>query len=485
MNAPLRRVAIAVMVLFGLLFVNLNYVQFYRGDYYRNHENNNRVLTQEYQRQRGNIRVDRDAVALSKDTGGELRFTRSYPDRELYAHLVGYKSIRYGQAGIEAEYDEVLSGDDPRLFVRRVSDILTGRRPVGGDVVLTISGQAQSTAYQELVDANAKGAVVALDPTTGAVLAAVSTPSFDPNPLASHAGKNQEAAWEKYTDPDNRERPMINRALNENYPPGSTFKTIVAAAALKNGYSPSTQIPAGPRFKPQQTTREIRNAHPSICPESQVSLEEAVRESCNTGFAKLGVKLGADAIKDTAREFGFEDSELRIPLPVSASHTGDMADEPSLAQSCIGQRDVRMTPLQGAMIAGAVANGGVMMRPQLIEEVKGPEGVGVLEPFIPKELNRPLDSGAAGELRGMMVKVVQSGTGTAAQIEGAEVGGKTGTAQNAEAADDHGWFIGFAMKDGQPKVAVAVFLERYGQGGSTRATEIAGTVMKKVLEERG
>ncbi|MGH3645725.1 MAG: peptidoglycan D,D-transpeptidase FtsI family protein [Micromonosporaceae bacterium] len=483
MNAPLRRVAIAVMVLFGLLFVNLNYVQFYRGDYYRNHSLNNRVLTQEYQRQRGNIRVDRDAIATSKDTGGELRFTRTYPKGEEYSHLVGYKSIRYGQAGIEAEYDEVLSGDDPRLFVRRVSDILTGRRPVGGDVVLTISGAAQSTAYTELVDANANGAVVALDPTTGAILTAVSTPSFDPNPLASHSSKKAGAAWEAYLK--DKGRPMINRALNENYPPGSTFKTIVAATALKNGYSPSTQIPAGPKFKPNQTTAEIKNAHPSICPESQVSLEEAVRESCNTGFAKLGVKLGADAIKGTARDFGFEESDLKVPLPVAASHTGEMADEPTLAQSCIGQRDVRMTPLQGAMIGAAVANGGVLMTPQLIEEVKGPEGVGILETFNPKELSRPLDSGAAGDLRGMMVKVVQSGTGTGAQIEGAEVGGKTGTAQNAEAANDHGWFIGFAFKDGQPKVAVAVFLERYGQGGSSKATEIAGTVMKKVLEERG
>lgn len=483
MNAPLRRVAIAVMVLFGLLFVNLNYVQFYRGDYYRNHENNNRVLTQEYQRQRGNIRVDRDAVATSRDTGGELRFTRTYPDKEMYAHLVGYKSIRYGQAGIEGAYDEVLSGDDPRLFVRRVSDILTGRRPVGGDVVLTISGKAQETAYNSLKDANAKGAVVAIDPTSGAILAAVSTPSFDPNPLASHSAKTAGDAWNAYLA--DKGRPMINRALNENYPPGSTFKTIVAAAALKNGYTPSTMIPAGPRFKPQQTTAEIRNAHPSICPENEVTLEDALRESCNTGFAKLGVKLGPDVIKDTAKEFGFEDPDLRVPLRVSPSHTGDMPDEPSLAQSCIGQRDVRMTPLQGAMIAGAVANGGVMMEPQLVEEVKGPEGVGVLQAFNPREYNKPLDSGAAGDLRGMMVKVVESGTGTGAQIDGAEVGGKTGTAQNAEEADDHGWFIGFAIKDGQPKVAVAVFLERYGQGGSARATEIAGTVMKKVLEERG
>lgn len=248
---------------------------------------------------------------------------------------------------------------------------------------------------------------------------------------------------------------------------------------------PGHADPGRPSFKPRQTTRTITNAHPSICPESQVSLEEALRESCNTGFAQLGVALGPDAIKDTARDFGFEAEDLRIPLKVAASRTGDMPDEPTLAQSSIGQRDVRMTPLQGAMIAACVANGGVMMKPHLVEEVRGPAGVGILETAKVAEWRTPLDSTAAGELRGMMVKVVESGTGTGAKIDGVEVGGKTGTAQNAEEAGDHGWFIGFAIKDGVPKVAVAVFLERFGENGSSRATEIAGTVMEKVLEERG
>ncbi|HEX2416509.1 MAG TPA: penicillin-binding protein 2 [Micromonosporaceae bacterium] len=481
MNAPLRRVAVAVMVLFGLLFLNLNYVQFLQGDYYRNHKLNNRVLVQEYQRQRGDIRVARDAVATSKDTGGELRFTRTYPEGPEYAHTVGYKSIYYGDTGIEAEYDETLSGEDPRLFVRRFTDIITGRRPVGGDVVLTLSEKAQKTGFRELGDN--RGALVALDPRTGAVLAAVSTPSYNPNGLASHSAKTAKKTWNKYLQDPNK--PMLNRALGEHYPPGSTFKSIVAAAALKSGYSPSTMIPAGPSYTPQQTTRTITNAHPSICPESQVTLEDALRESCNTGFAKLGVELGADQVKDTARGFGFEDEDLQIPLLVAASRTGEMSDEPTLAQSSIGQRDVRMTPLQGAMIAATVANGGVRMKPHLIKEVRGPAGGDILEAEDADELNRPIDGGAATALRGMMVRVVQAGTGTAAQINGVEVGGKTGTAENAQGARDHGWFIGFAIKDGEPVVAVAVFLENFGSGGSNRATQIAGSVMKTVLEERG
>jgi len=480
-NAPLRRVAVAVMVLFGLLFLNLNYVQFLKGDYYRNHALNNRVLVQEYQRQRGDIRVARDAVATSKDTGGELRYTRTYPEGREYAHLVGYKSIYYGDTGIEAEYDEVLSGEDPRLFVRRFTDIITGRRPMGGDVVLTLSEKAQRTGFQELGDN--RGAVVALDPVTGAVLAAVSTPSYDPNGLASHSSKTAKKTWNKFLqDPD---KPMLSRALGEHYPPGSTFKTIVAAAALQAGRSPATMIPAGPSYTPEQTTRAITNAHPSICPESQVTLEDALRESCNTGFAKLGVELGGEQVKSTAREFGFEDEELKIPLPVAASRTGEMPDTPTTAQSSIGQRDVRMTPLQGAMIAATVANSGVRMKPHLVKEVRGPAGVGILEAEELKELNRPLDPDAASALRSMMVKVVQGGTGTAAQINGVEVGGKTGTAENAEGARDHGWFIGFAIRDGKPIVSVAVFLENFGSGGSNRATQIAGSVMKTVLEERG
>ncbi|HEX6074692.1 MAG TPA: penicillin-binding transpeptidase domain-containing protein [Micromonosporaceae bacterium] len=482
MNAPLRRVSVAVMVLFGLLFLNLNYVQFLQGDYYRNHELNNRVLVQEYQRQRGNIRVARDAVATSKDTGGELRFTRTYPEGPEYAHVVGHKSIYYGDTGIEAEYDDVLSGEDPRLFVRRFTDIITGRRPVGGDVVLTLSEKAQKTAFRELGDN--RGAVVALDPVTGALLTAVSTPSYDPNGLASHSSKAAKKTWNKYLK--DSDKPMLNRALGEHYPPGSTFKTIVAAAALKSGYSPATMIPSGPSYTPEQTTRTITNAHPSICPESQVTLEDALRESCNTGFAQLGVELGANQVKDMAREFGFEDEDLRIPLPVAASRTGEMSDVPTVAQSSIGQRDVRMTPLQGAMIAATVANDGVRVQPHLVKEVRGPDLADILETAKEREeLSRPLDGGTASALRGMMVRVVQSGTGTAAQINGVEVGGKTGTAQNAQGARDHGWFIGFAVKDGQPKVAVAVFLENFGSGGSNRATQIAGSVMKTVLEERG
>ncbi|MGH3740739.1 MAG: peptidoglycan D,D-transpeptidase FtsI family protein [Micromonosporaceae bacterium] len=481
MNAPLRRVAIAVMVLFGILFVNLNYVQFYKGDYYRNHPRNTRVLVQEYQRQRGNIQVDRKAVATSKDTGGELRFTRMYPQGPEYAHLVGYKSLRYGTAGIEAEKDSILSGEDPRLFVRRISDTLTGRRPVGGDVVLSLSEKAQMEAYKQLE--GKKGAAVALDPKTGAVLAAVSTPSYDPGPLASHKGAEAKAAWDKYAnDPNN---PMLNRALNEHYPPGSTFKTVVAAAALNSGYNPTTSIPSGSSYTPKQTTTSITNAHPSICPESQVTLEEALRESCNTGFAQLGVELGANKIRETAESFGFENENLQVPLPVSASRVGDMPDEPSLAQSCIGQRDVRMTPLQGAMIAASAAHDGKVRRPYVIKEVRGPDLVGILETGREKVLSEPLDSQAAADLRGMMVKVVESGTGTNAQIDGVEVGGKTGTAQNATGAKDHGWFIGFARKDGEPVVAVAVFLEKYGENGSAEATRIGGSVMKTVVEERG
>jgi len=487
-NAPLRRVSVALLVLLGLLLGNLTYVQFFRNDYYRNHPDNRRVQLQEYQRQRGNIIVDNQAIATSVDTGEdqELRFQRYYPQGELYAHIVGYNSLNYGLTGLEAQYDEILSGDDDRLFVRRVSDIITGRRPVGGDVYLTISGAAQQVAYNELLEdggLGGRGAVVALDPTTGAILALVSTPSFDPNPLVSHNIAEEEEAWNRYQSDELD--PMLNRALSDNYPPGSTFKIVVSAAALATGqYTPESMLPAGPSFTPEQTTVEIRNSTPSTCPEAQVSFIEAVTVSCNTAFARLGTELGADAVQDMARRFGFEDDSLRIPLPVAASHTGDMPDPPALAQSCIGQRDVRMTPLQGAMIAAAVANGGRLMRPYLVDRVTGPPGVGTLEVTEPEEYGRPLTESQAEDLREMMISVVDNGTGRRAAIDGVTVGGKTGTAQNAAEANTHGWFIGFALEDGQPRVAVAVFLDRYGDGGSGRAAEIAGHVMRAVLDAR-
>ncbi|MGC5018752.1 peptidoglycan D,D-transpeptidase FtsI family protein [Micromonospora sp. DT47] len=499
MNAPLRRVGVVVMILFGLLFANLNWIQAYKADEYRNSDYNGRVQVAEYERRRGNIEAGGTAIATSKETSGKLRYVRTYPGGSKYAHVLGYKPVNLGDVGIERTENEFLAGTSDALIANRIKDMFTGDETGGGNVLLTISKRAQDTAYEQLRNNEkgvSKGAAIAIDPRTGAVQAMVSMPSFDPKPLASHDTNEAAVAYNRYDkDPD---RPLTNRALAETLPPGSTFKIVVAAAALENGIGKSTQIPAGSSYTPPTSGSPIRNAHPSICPEAQVSLMEAVTESCNTGFAQLGLKLGADTIKEKARQFGFEQDDLTVGrlgedgLGVAASRTGSMeapggaTDPGALAQSSIGQRDVRMTPLEGAMIAGSVANGGSQMRPYLVKQLLAPDRTTSYYTAKPRELRQPVNGQVASDLREMMVSVVENGTGGKAQISGYTVGGKTGTAQSAPNRPDHGWFIGFALdKNGTPVSAVCVMLEEAGSGGSSEAARIGGRIMQAAIADSG
>ncbi len=479
MNAPLRRVAIAVFVLFGLVFGQLNYVQFVQGDELRRHPDNDRVQLQEYERKRGSIVVEGQAIATSTETDGRLKYLRSYPAGVLYPHITGYKSPLFGESGIEQSEDPVLSGDDDRLFVRRVSGIITGQRPEGGNVVLTIDKQVQTAAFNQLQ--GRKGAIAALDPKTGQILALVSAPSYDPNQLAVHDNEANQNAWNRLTK--NANKPLNNRALGETYPPGSTFKVIVSAAALKDGATADTQVDSPLRYTPPQTTKFIQNFNGNSCGGERVSLLKALTVSCNTSYAKLGVELGSDKVRDMAKDFGFEDDDLSTPLDVASSRLGDMPDPPSVAQSSIGQRDVRMTPLQGAMIAAAVANNGSLMRPYLVKEVQAPDR-NPLEVTSEKELSQPLDASQAAELQKMMISVVENGTGKKAQLDGLDVGGKTGTAEDGDSRQDHSWFIGFVLKDGEPVGAVAVVLENAGISSSSTA-DMAGNVLRAIVQNRG
>ncbi|WP_319460639.1 peptidoglycan D,D-transpeptidase FtsI family protein [Micromonospora sp. RTP1Z1] len=499
MNAPLRRVGVVVMILFGLLFANLNWIQAYKADEYRNSDYNGRVQVAEYERKRGNIEVGGTAYALSKETGGKLRFLRSYPGGETYAHVLGYKPVNLADTGIEKIENDFLAGTSDQLIGNRVKDMFTGEETGGGNVLLTLSKRAQDTAFKQLQDNHVgakKGAAIAIDPRTGAVQALVSMPSFNPNPLVSHDTNEAAAAYNQLEkDPD---RPLANRALSETLPPGSTFKIVVAAAALENGLSKETRIPAGQSWTPPTSGQPIKNAADSICPQDQVTLIQAVTESCNTGFAQLGVKLGADKVREKARQFGFEQDDLTVGqlneggLPVAASHTGDMTapggatDPAALAQSSIGQRDVRMTPLQGALVAASVANGGSQMRPYLVKQLLAPDRTTSYYSAKSRELRRPVSGQVANDLRDMMVSVVQNGTGKSAAINGYTIGGKTGTAQSGPNTPDHGWFIGFALdKNGTPISAVCVELEQAGSGGSHEAARIAGKIMQAAIADSG
>jgi len=498
-NAPLRKAGVVILVLFGLLFANLNWVQGYKADAYRTSDYNGRVTVAEYEVPRGIIEAGGEAIAQNKLTDDTLKYLRLYPEKEVYAPIVGYKPVNIGEVGVERTENDFLSGASDKLFADRVSAMFTGDQAGGGNVVLSIKPKAQETAWKQLTnnERNAKkGSAIAIDPSTGAVQAMASFPSYDPNPLASHDVK---AAAAKYTELNkDKDKPLLNRAVAETYPPGSTFKVIISAAALQNGYNQSTEIPAGALYTAPGSGAPIKNSEDQTCPGAQVTLKEALTDSCNTGYAQLGVKLGRDKVKKAAQDWGFEQEDLEVGnlkgsgLPVAASHTGAIAnkdgtpDLAGLAQSSIGQKDVRMTTMQGALIAATVANGGRQMRPYLVQQLLGPDRRAIYN-VSPETLRTPVNGQVASDLREMMISVVENGTGRRAQINGFEVGGKTGTAQNAENADDHGWFIGFAYNDkGKAVSAVCVMLENVPGGhASAEAARIAGLIMKAAAGRGG
>jgi penicillin-binding protein A len=497
-NAPLRRAGVVILVLFGLLFANLNWIQAYKADAYRTHPHNGRVVVAQYDRPRGDIEADGEYLAQNKVTSDTLKYLRLYPDKQAYAPVVGYRPVNIGATGIENSENDFLSGESDKLFADRVKDMFTGNNTGGGNVVLSLKTQAQQVAWKEMThnEKNVdKGAAVAIDPRTGAIQAMVSMPSYDPNPLVSHDLKAAAAEYQKLLK--DKDQPLLNRATQETLPPGSTFKTIVSATALSNGYSEDSSIPAGGVY--QESGAVIHNDEDDVCPTATTTLKDALTVSCNTAFAQLGVKLGADKVKGMAQAFGFEDSKLTVGnlqentgLPVAPSHTGAITnpdgstDKGALAQSSIGQRDVRMTPMQGALMAATVANGGKQMRPYLVQQLLGSDRRAIYTAS-PQTLRTPISGDVASKMQDMMESVVSDGTGRKAKIDGFKVGGKTGTAQNAEGADPHGWFIGFAFNSkGEPVSAACVMLENVPGGhASAEAARIAGLIMKAAAGRGG
>ena len=479
MNAPLRRVAISVLVLFTLLIVNVNVIQVVRSDELRSDGRNTRVLAEEYDRERGSIVVSGTEIANSIPTEDRLTYLRQYAQGEVYAPVTGYYSLVYGNAQMERAADDVLSGDDARLFTRRLADLFTGRDPAGGDVVLTLDPAVQETAMAGLEGVT--GAVVALDPSTGAVLGMASTPTYDPNQLSSH----EPAAIRDYAAQlDGREvDPRLNRAINARYEPGSIFKVVVSAAALSSGqYTPDTVIPAPQELVLPGTRTALENFGGSACdPSGRQSLLEALTISCNTAFAQLGIDLGEDRVREMAEAFGIGGDPLEIPLPVSESTLGEIETDAALGVSSIGQQDVQLTPLQAAMIASAVANDGTLMSPYLVDQVRAPD-LSVIDQTDPEELSEPVSADVADQLTEMMTSVVENGSGRRARIPGVTVAGKTGTAENA--GPDHNWFIGFAPAD-DPQIAVAVFVANGGGTGGDVSAPIARDVMQAYLDGQG
>ena len=481
MSRSLNRLAIGLLILMVALLVQLTRIQVLQAEELNAMPGNQRTLLTEYSRQRGPILVDSAPIARSVATDGSLRYLREYPAGPQFASATGFYSIVFGATGLERTENEVLSGEDPRLFVDRMQQLFAGRDVVGGSVTTTLNAQAQLAAWNGL--SGKTGSVVAIEPDTGRILAQVQSPSFDPGLLSTHDSKEVNDYYaELEADED---KPLLNRPLAKTNPPGSTFKVVTAAAALESGrFTPDSVLPGPATYTLPGTDVELPNWTGQACGpggSDEVTLAEALAISCNTAFAWLGVELGDDALRDQAEAFGFEES-FETPQKAAASRFPADPDESQTAQSAIGQFDVRATTLQMAMVVAAIGNQGTTMRPGIVDEISAPD-LSPLETFRPQDFADAMSPEHAAELTDMMVGVVQTGTGSSARIPGVQVAGKTGTAQTSKDRPSIAWFVAFAPA-ANPEVAVAVAVEDAGTNevsGNQLAGPIAREVMRAVL----
>lgn len=479
MNRELKRVSGAIVVMFVALLLSTTTIAVFQVDNLRYHDKNVRTLYDSYSAERGAILVAGEPIATSVPVDDRYKFQRVYSNPELYAAVTGYFTLNQGNTGIEGALNDYLSGTANDQFLSKVNAILTGQDPKGSAVELTIDPVVQQAAWDALGDHT--GSVVAIDPTTGAILAMVSKPSFDPNRLASHNEEDVIAAYNQLLgEPSN---PLFNRAISGNlYHPGSVFKLVVTAAALDSGrFTPESDFQNPATLQLPLSNSVITNAGNGKCgPGDTVSIADALRLSCNIPFAQLGVALGQKELRAYTDRFGFG-SQLSIPMSVTPSTIPGSLDAPQLMLSSFGQADVRVTPLQIAMVSAAIANRGDIMKPTLVRSIIAPD-LTVLEPFTPKVLATPINSKTAATLTKLMVNNVNNGAASNGRIVGVDVAGKTGTAQNGEGQPLTLWFTGFAPAN-DPQIAVAVVVENGTSFGNAVAAPIARKVIEAVLNK--
>ncbi|MEV5511876.1 penicillin-binding protein 2 [Streptomyces flaveolus] len=488
MNKPLRRIAIFCGLLVLTLLIRDNWLQYVQADELKNDEANRRVAIERYATPRGDIIVDGKAITGHATTEGDFKYKRTYKDGAMWAPVTGYVSQAYGATQLENIDDGILTGNDDRLFFRNTLDMLTGKKREGGNVVTTLSSAAQKAAYEGLKKQGGKGAVAAIEPSTGKILALASYPSYDPSTIAG-GGEADGKAWNKIIEKNNPDKPMLNRALREVYPPGSTFKVVTAAAALEHGkYTSADEKTDSPLpWTMPGTTTPLPNEGDLPC--ENATLREALRVSCNTVFGKIGYDLGNDKMLETAKKFGFTEEQF-VPVRSSASVFSDDMNDSQVALSSIGQFNTAATPLQMAMVTSAIANNGTLMKPYMVDELQAPN-LDTIEKTDPQEMSKPLSPENAQILQSMMETVVKDGTGTNAQIDGVTVGGKTGTAQHGveNSENPYAWFISYAKTDSGSPVAVAVVIEdenasRDDISGGGLAAPIAKSVMEAVINSK-
>jgi peptidoglycan glycosyltransferase len=477
MNRAIRKVGFVVVLLFVAISAQLTYLQLIRANSLDNDPHNVRVVTRDLTRERGAIVTSDGAVlARSAPIADQYKFQRKYPLGALFGHITGYQSLTLGSTGVEAEYNSELLGRDARLQTKSLADLLNTHNPTG-TVVLTLTRAAQEAAKTAL--AGRRGSVVVLDTQTGGIVAMYSEPSFDPNPLASH----QSGVAKKYFDLLNAlpTKPALARSYRERYPAGSTFKVLTTAVALDAGIvNPTTPFPRVTNIPLPQSNRTLSNFGNENC---GGTLEESFTVSCNTTFARIGLTLG-DRLAQGITAFGINEPPPPIDLPAPAESIGPKAgtfrdNQPFFALAAIGQGDVAVTPLEMALAAEAVADNGVIMVPHVMSAIRASDGT-VVRRYQPKEWRRAMTAPTAAILNGFMRNVVASGTGTAAQIPGITVAGKTGTAQ-APGGHPHAWFIAFAPAEA-PRYAISVIVERGGNEGSeATGGRVAAPVAAQVL----
>jgi peptidoglycan glycosyltransferase len=475
MAKQIRALGLVLMALFTMLFVQLNRIQVLQADDLATAPGNTRAIRRDFSQPRGNI-VSADGVLLAQSipTDDTFERLRQYPEKDLFAHVTGYFSFTFGTEGTERTYNDLLTGRD--LEVKRLRDVLVDRTRTN-DVHLTVSKRLQQVARDAL--GARKGAVVALNPIDGSVLAMWSFPSFDPNPMAAHAQQAVQAFFKQANE--DPQLPLLPRTYRRTYAPGSTFKVVTAAAALEQAPDlVAKQYPVLRTLDLPQTKTDLPNFGGSSCGGDLAAL---LKVSCNTGFAQLGLDLGAERLSSEAGKFGFR-ARPPLDLPaVAASRFKEAVefkqDLPGLAQSAIGQRDVAATPLEMALVAAGVANSGTIMTPHVMADVRDNEGQ-VVKAFEAKPWMAAMSAQSASTLRDMMVGVVTAGTGRAAAIPGIQVAGKTGTAQT-EGDNAHAWFIGFAPAEA-PRVAVAVIVESQPGLGDVTGGRIAAPIARAVLQ---
>jgi len=505
MDRQIRRLGIAFVALFAVLFAQVAYVQVVAADRIANEPANApRQIKAEYSVERGQILAANHTtvLALSKpnqDPASPYKYLRYYPNGELWGQLTGYYSRIYGRTGLEQAMNPYLSGTAPEFATQNLTDIILGRPKRGGTVITTLVPRVQATARRAL--GTHQGAVVAIDPSNGDILAMYSNPGFDPQALSTGSDQQIEKAWQQLvTDPDT---PLVSHAFQDLYLPGSTFKTITASAALENNWPPTKTWKNPHHLDLPGTDTFIQNFGDEFCAggASQVSMEEAFTESCNVPFAEIGMALGADKMSAQAQAYGLckiapvvgqpapcLNDTIPFILPWQTGRFPQASyfdnNEAALARSSIGLDNDLLNPLHIALIASAIANGGTLYDPRLVTEVRDATTGQTITTFDQKEFSHPLTSTSASELRQMMVNVVDHGTATLAQIPGVVVAGKTGTSANTH-GPPNAWFTSFAPAgQGQTaRIAVGVIVLDGGDlGNEATGGQVAAPIAKQVIE---